>query len=96
MCLLVILHISHKAIDSLKSTKSVPTLFLSTHKYIKRYIFEELVPSVSPLFKKKEKRKKAHEARARWHLGPLRQLINTRFERKKKYQKEEERNGQKQ
>ena len=47
------------------------------HKYKS---FEELVPSVSPLFKK------AHEARACWYRGPFCRFINTRF-KKKKYTK---------
>ena len=42
---------------------------------IKHKIFEELVPSVLPLLKKK----KALKARARWYHGPFRRFINTRF-----------------
>ena len=38
-------------------------------------IFEELVPSVSPLLKK------AHTARTRCYRGPFRRFINTRLKR---------------
>ena len=53
-----------------------------TYQKIKHNIFEELVPSVSPLLKK------AHKARTHWYHGPFCQFINTRFLIK--------RNGQKQ
>ena len=36
--------------------------------------FEELVPLVLPLLKKK-----AHKAGTRWYRGPFRRFINTRF-----------------
>ena len=55
-----------------------------TYTNIGHKIFEELVPSVSPLLKK-------HKARTRWYCGPFRRFIDTRFF--KKYKK---RNGQKQ
>ena len=54
ICLQVILHTSHQIRNSLKSTKSVLTQIYmkQTHKH---KIFEELVPFVLPLFKKKKK-----------------------------------------
>ena len=45
------------------------------HKHQTNF-FEELVPSVLPLLKKK---KKVHKARTRWYRGPSRRFINTRF-----------------
>ena len=42
--------------------------------------FEELVPSVLPLLKKK----KAHKARTQWYHGPFHQFINTIFLRSTK------------
>ena len=58
------------------NTKSVLTqIYINTYLNIKHNIFEELVPSVSPLLKKK---KKAHKARARWYRGPFCRFINRR------------------
>ena len=45
-----------------------------TDTSIEHKIFEELVPFLSPLFKKK-----VHKARTRWYRGPFRRFINTRF-----------------
>ena len=60
ICLLVILHTSHQTKTSLNPTKSIRTqIYIElTRTNIKYKIFEEVVPSVLPMFKLKNKKTK--------------------------------------
>ena len=53
---------------------SYGTNLQKTYTNIKHKIFQELVPLVLPLLKKK-----ARKARTRWYGRPFRQFINNRF-----------------